>query len=45
LESPVLHFNNVKERCVGNDEYVYDSYVHNTNHNETPGEVYIMEVI
>ncbi len=29
LESPVLHFNNVKVRCVGKDEYVYDSYVRN----------------
>ncbi len=29
LESPVLYFNNVKVRCVGKDEYVYDSYVRN----------------
>ncbi len=33
LESPVLHLNNVKVRCVGKDEYIYDSYVRN-NYND-----------
>ena len=26
----MLHFHNVKVRCVGKDKYVYDSYLHNT---------------